>query len=71
MKSLQIRQQQALVEAYRPEHLLRALTPLYLGRTAAFIVHVRTMSLSRIPDAFEAIDRAFEDEREHLVARWR
>jgi len=53
------------------EHLLRALTPLYLGRTAAFIVHVRTMSLSRIPDAFEAIDRAFEDEREHLVARWR
>ena len=31
------------------EHLLRALTPLYLGRTAAFIVHVRAMPLGRIP----------------------
>ena len=53
------------------EHLLRALTPLYLGRTAAFIVHVRAMPLGRIPEAFETIDRAFEDERDHLVARWR
>ena len=53
------------------EHLLRALTPLYLGRAAAFIVHVRAMSLEHISEAFEAIDRAFEDERDHLVARWR
>jgi hypothetical protein len=53
------------------EHLLRALTPLYLGRTAAFIVHVRAMPPGRMPEAFETIDRAFEDERDHLVARWR
>src|SRR4029077_3229572 len=53
------------------EHLLRALTPLYLARTAAFIVHVRAMPLGRMPEAFETIDRAFEDERDHLVARWR
>lgn len=53
------------------DHLLRALTPLYLGRTAAFIVHVRAMPPGRMPEAFETIDRAFEDERDHLVARWR
>jgi len=53
------------------EHLLRAMTPLYLGRTAAFIVHVRAMPPGRMPEALETIDRAFEDERDHLVARWR
>ncbi len=53
------------------DHLLRALTPLYLGRVAAFIVQARQTPLERMSEIFETIDRAFEDEREHLVARWR
>jgi len=53
------------------EHLLRALTPLYLGRVAAFVVQTRATPLGRIPETFETIDRAFEVEKEHLVARWR
>ncbi len=53
------------------DHLLRALTPLYLGRVAAFVVEARTTPLARIPETFEKIDRAFEAEKEHLVARWR
>jgi len=53
------------------EHLLRSLTPLYLGRVAAFIVQARATRLERISDIFETIDRAFEEEKEHLVARWR
>jgi glucosylglycerate synthase len=53
------------------EHLLRALTPLYLGRVAAFVVESRATPLDRVPETFEMIDRAFEVEREHLVARWR
>lgn len=53
------------------DHLLRALTPLYLGRVAAFIVQARATALERIPETFETIDRAFEDEKQHLVARWR
>ena len=53
------------------EHLLRALTPLYLGRVAAFIVHARETPLERVPQLFETIDRAFEQEKERLVARWR
>jgi glucosylglycerate synthase len=53
------------------DHLLRALTPLYLGRVAAFIVQARATPLERIPETFETIDRAFEDEKQHLVDRWR
>jgi len=53
------------------DHLLRALAPLYLGRVAAFIVEARATRLERIPEIFEKIDRAFEAEKEHLVARWR
>ena len=53
------------------DHLLRALTPLYLGRVAAFVVEGRTTPIGRVPETFEMIDRAFEVEREHLVARWR
>ena len=53
------------------DHLLRALTPLYLGRVAAFVVEARATPLDRIPETFEKIDRAFEAEKEHLVARWR
>ncbi|HYB43293.1 MAG TPA: glycosyltransferase [Candidatus Methylomirabilis sp.] len=53
------------------DHLLRALTPLYLGRVAAFILETRATPLGRIPQALEAIDRAFETEKHHLVARWR
>jgi len=53
------------------DHLLRALTPLYLGRVAAFVVQTRALPPGRLPEIFETIDRAFEDERPHLVARWR
>jgi len=53
------------------DHLLRALTPLYLGRVAAFIVQARATPPERIPETFQTIERAFDDEKEHLVARWR
>src|SRR5262249_24885664 len=53
------------------EHLLKALTPLSLGRVAAFIVHTRATPPARLAKVFAAIDRAFEDEKEHLMARWR
>jgi hypothetical protein len=52
------------------DHLLRALTPLYLGRVAAFLLEVRAHPAA--PAAvLDAIDRAFEAEKDYLVARWR
>ncbi len=53
------------------DHLLRALTPLYLGRVAAFLREAHAASPSRFPDLLEDIGRAFEREKESLRARWR
>ena len=53
------------------EHLLRALTPLYLGRVAAFLLEAHAASPSRFSDLLEKIGRAFEEEKDSLRARWR
>jgi glucosylglycerate synthase len=53
------------------EHLLRALTPLYLGRVAAFVLETQAGNLSRAADALEGVGLAFEAEKAALSARWR
>ncbi len=53
------------------DHLLRALTPLYLGRVAAFLGEAQAAPPARISDVPEAIGRAFEAEKEFLKGRWR
>lgn len=51
--------------------LLRALTPLYLGRVAAFLRDMHGRSPAQIPAVLDAVGRAFEAEKTALVARWR
>ena len=53
------------------EHLLRALTPLYLGRAAAFLLEAQGAAQSQLPKMLEAIGQVFEAEKEFLRARWR
>jgi hypothetical protein len=53
------------------EHLLRALTPLYLGRAAAFLRDTRGASPVAVARAFEILGQAFESEKERLVTLWR
>jgi glucosylglycerate synthase len=53
------------------DHLLRALTPLYLGRVAGFLRETQLGPSSRIPEILEGIGQAFEAEKEGLRARWR
>jgi hypothetical protein len=52
------------------DHLLRALTPLYLGRVAAFLLESRGRA-DAVGPMLETIGRAFEAEKDALVARWR
>lgn len=52
------------------DHLLRSLVPLYLGRTAAFIVATRDRSAAASQAALEGIGTAFEREKPYLVERW-
>lgn len=53
------------------DHLLRALTPLYLGRVAAFLYEARGVMAARLPELLDALGCAFVAERESLIARWR
>ena len=53
------------------EHLLRSLVPLYLGRTAAFIVATRDRSAAATEAHVEAVGTAFERQKGYLVERWR
>jgi hypothetical protein len=53
------------------DHLIRALTPLYLGRVASFLREAWVSSPAALVAIFDQIGRAFEVEKEHLAARWR
>jgi len=53
------------------DHLIRALTPLYLGRVAAFLREAWRSPPAGVVGIFDRIGRAFEVEKDHLAARWR
>jgi hypothetical protein len=54
-----------------PEHLVRSLTPLYLGRTAGFINQIQEASASEVEDAIDELCREFREQKEYLRSRWR
>jgi len=53
------------------DQLLRALTPLYLGRVAAFLLEAQGRPPTELAILLERIGQAFEDEKGYLSARWR
>ncbi len=53
------------------DHLLRSLVPLYLGRTAAFVIATRDRDAAATEAALDAVGRAFERQKPYLVERWR
>lgn len=53
------------------DHLLRSLTPLYLGRVAAFLRQAQATPPARLPALLDDIGRAFEVVKAGLAARWR
>lgn len=52
-------------------HLLRAMTPLYLGWVAGFAAETRDLDPAAAERRVEALAAAFEEEKAYLVARWR
>jgi hypothetical protein len=53
------------------DHLLRSLVPLYLGRTAAFVLATQHRDAAATEAALEAVGAAFERGKPYLVERWR
>jgi glucosylglycerate synthase len=53
------------------DHLLRSLTPLYLGRVAAFVLETQAALSRGAAEVLERVCLAFEAEKPALSARWR
>jgi glucosylglycerate synthase len=53
------------------DHLLRSLTPLYLGRTAAFVLGTRTAGVAATQAQLDGVAAAFERQKGYLVEHWR
>jgi hypothetical protein len=52
-------------------HLLRALTPIYLGWVAAYILSVRNKSAKEAQDRIEELCLAYEIQKGYFISRWR
>jgi glucosylglycerate synthase len=53
------------------EHLLKALTPLYLGRTASFVLETQALTTAEAEERIDQLCHCFEDEKRYLVSRWK
>ncbi|HVC19209.1 MAG TPA: hypothetical protein VNE16_03960 [Vicinamibacterales bacterium] len=53
------------------DHLLRALTPLYLGWLAAFLEQAGTAGAAAVEERIERLSLAFERQKPYLISRWR
>jgi glucosylglycerate synthase len=52
------------------DHLLKALTPLYLGRTASFVYATQGLTSTEAEQKIEALSHTFERMKPYLVERW-
>ncbi len=53
------------------EHLIKSLVPLYLARTASFVMEVEDKDHHGAEEEIEKLCRRFEDEKAYLVNNWR
>lgn len=52
------------------EHLLKSLTPLYLGRTASFVLATQGLTSAEAEHAIEHLCQTFEEHKPYLIERW-
>lgn len=52
------------------EHLLRSLTPLYLGRTASFVNETRDSDAEAVEEKIEHLRLVFENMKPWLIEHW-
>jgi hypothetical protein len=53
------------------DHLLRALTPLYMGWIASFLAAVNERGRGQVEVNIERLCLAYESEKPYLISRWR
>ena len=52
------------------DHLLKSLVPLYLGRTASFVLETQGLTSAEAEGRIEMLCQAFEKQKPYLIARW-
>ena len=52
------------------EHLIRAFLPLYLGRTASFVLEATTLDQAEVEALIDATCLEFERQKEYLERSW-
>ncbi len=52
------------------EHLIKSLTPLYLGRTATFVLETQGLTTMEAEKRIEQLCGVFESSKPYLVERW-
>lgn len=52
------------------EHLLKALAPLYLGRTATFVLETQGLTSAEAEGRIETLCQVFEKHKSYLLERW-
>ena len=52
------------------EHLLQSLVPLYLGRTASFVLEVTDSTAPQVEERIEGLCHVFDEEKPYLAQRW-
>jgi glycosyltransferase involved in cell wall biosynthesis len=52
------------------EHLLQSLVPLYLGRTASFVLEVTESNATQVEERIERLGQVFEAEKPYLTQQW-
>jgi glycosyltransferase involved in cell wall biosynthesis len=53
------------------DHLLRAITPLYLGWVASFILQMQEAGPEEVEDRLERLCLAYEVQKPYFISRWR
>ncbi len=57
-------------KAMNKEHLLKSLTPLYIGRTASFVIENRTSEADEVEQRIEKLCTVFEEKKNLLLSYW-
>jgi glycosyltransferase involved in cell wall biosynthesis len=52
------------------EHLLRSLTPLYIGRVASFVMETKDSTAIEVEQKIEALCKVFESKKKALLSNW-
>ena len=59
------------LEPVSRDHLLRALTPLYIGWAASFILSVKDLRAGQVEERIERLALMYETQKPYLISRWR